>query len=78
MKKFIINDPNISTRIINATIKNRVFIDKRPKIVEQKQRAGDWEIDTIIGKNNKKAIEFILNNPSWKLSIQSHKYIGVQ
>ena len=29
-------------------------------------------------ENNKKAIEFILNNPSWKLSVQSHKYIGVQ
>ena len=29
-------------------------------------------------QNNKKAIEFILNNPSWKLSIQSHKYIGVK
>ena len=29
-------------------------------------------------ENNKKAIDFVLKNPSWKLSIQSHKYIGVQ
>jgi hypothetical protein len=29
-------------------------------------------------ENNRKAINFILKNPSWKLSIQSHKYIGVQ
>jgi 7-carboxy-7-deazaguanine synthase len=29
-------------------------------------------------ENNKKAIDFVLKNPSCKLSIQSHKYIGVQ
>lgn len=34
--------------------------------------------DKNLKKNNKKAIKFILNNPKWKLSIQSHKYIGVQ
>lgn len=37
-------------------IKNRRFIDLRPSIVDQKQRLGDWEIDTIIGKNRKQAI----------------------
>jgi len=37
-------------------IKNRVSIDKRPEIVDTKQRFGDWEIDTIIGENNKGAI----------------------
>lgn len=31
-------------------IKNRVWIDDRSKIVEEKSRIGDWEIDTIIGK----------------------------
>lgn len=31
-------------------IKNRVSIDKRPEIVEQKTRIGDWEGDTVIGK----------------------------
>jgi len=34
-------------------IKNRVSIDKRPKIVDQKIRFGDWEADTIIGHNHK-------------------------
>ena len=34
--------------------------------------------DKNLKKNNKKAIKFILKNPLWKLSIQSHKYIGVQ
>jgi len=27
-------------------IKNRVSIDKRPEIVEQQARSGDWEGDT--------------------------------
>jgi IS30 family transposase len=34
-------------------IKNRVSIDERPKIVDQKTRIGDWEGDTVIGKNHK-------------------------
>jgi len=38
------------------SIKNRVTIDQRPEIVNTKQRFGDWEIDTIVGKNNKGAI----------------------
>ena len=37
-------------------IKNRVTIDQRPQIVDTKQRFGDWEIDTIVGENNKGAI----------------------
>ena len=34
-----------------GAIKNRVSIDERPEIVAQKTRRGDWEGDTIIGKN---------------------------
>jgi IS30 family transposase len=37
-------------------IKNRVSIDQRPQIVNERQRFGDWEIDTIVGKNNRGAI----------------------
>ena len=36
-----------------GTIKNRVSIDERPEIVDQKTRMGDWEGDTVIGKNHK-------------------------
>lgn len=35
---------------------NQVSIDERPEIVEERSRAGDWELDTIIGKNHKQAI----------------------
>ena len=37
-------------------IKDRIGIEHRPKIVEEKTRIGDLEIDTIIGKNHKGAI----------------------
>jgi IS30 family transposase len=37
-------------------IKNRVSIEQRPEIVDTKERLGDWEIDTIVGENNKGAI----------------------
>jgi IS30 family transposase len=36
-------------------IKNRTMIDERPKLVEEKSRIGDWEVDTVIGKNHKGA-----------------------
>lgn len=34
-------------------IPDRVSIDERPNIVNTKQRYGDWEVDTMIGKNHK-------------------------
>lgn len=37
-------------------IPNRVMINQRPEIVAAKERFGDWEVDTIIGKNHKTAI----------------------
>lgn len=33
-------------------IPNRVSIDLRDAVVDKKSRVGDWEIDTIIGKNH--------------------------
>ncbi|WP_250637959.1 hypothetical protein [Limihaloglobus sulfuriphilus] len=34
-----------------GTIKNRVGIEKkRPPVVERKNRIGDWEGDTVVGK----------------------------
>jgi len=37
-------------------IKNKVSIDERPSIVDSRERLGDWEADTIIGKRHKQAI----------------------
>jgi len=36
-----------------GAIKNRVSIDERPEIVAEKSHIGDWEGDTVIGKNHK-------------------------
>jgi IS30 family transposase len=37
-------------------IKDRIDISQRPEIVDQKQRLGDLEIDTVIGQNHKGAL----------------------
>ena len=37
-------------------IKNRVSIDDRPDVVTRRNRIGDWEGDTIIGKSRKSAL----------------------
>jgi len=42
-------------------IPNRVDIDQRPIIVEQKTRIGDFELDTIVGANHKGAIVSIVD-----------------
>ena len=39
-----------------SIIKDRVSIDQRPDCINNKERVGDWEIDTIIGKDGKGAI----------------------
>lgn len=48
----------------SGPIKNRRFIDERPAIVEEKTRVGDWEIDTIIGKQRQQAIVSIVDRVS--------------
>jgi IS30 family transposase len=45
-------------------IKNRISIDARPKVVDKKQRIGDWEGDTIIGKQQQKAIVTLVDRAS--------------
>ena len=43
-----------------TTPTNRLSIEERPKIVEMRERIGDWEVDTIIGKNHRHAIVSIV------------------
>lgn len=45
-------------------IPERVDIDERPKVVEDKQRVGDWELDTIIGRNHNGAIVSMVDRAS--------------
>lgn len=37
-------------------IPDRVSIEERPEIVDAKERIGDWEVDTVIGKNHQCAL----------------------
>jgi len=62
------------TRCSNG-LKNRVSISKRDKIVEEKKRLGDFEMDTIIGKGKRGAITTIVDRASAfvKISIPTTK-----
>jgi IS30 family transposase len=39
-----------------GVLPNRVSIDERPAIVDTRQRLGDWEADTIVGKRHRGAL----------------------
>jgi IS30 family transposase len=39
-----------------TVIPNKVLIDSRPEVINNRERFGDWEIDTIVGPDNKGAI----------------------
>lgn len=43
---------------------NRQSIEQRPAIVDERSRIGDWEADTIIGKNHKQAIVSLVERKS--------------
>ena len=45
-------------------IKDRVSIEERPSIVEDKSRIGDFEIDTVIGKDHQGALVTIVDRMS--------------
>ena len=45
-------------------LKNRISIEERPEIVDEKSRIGDWEIDTVIGKDHQGALVTIVDRVS--------------
>jgi IS30 family transposase len=53
-----------SGRDRRGKIPNRVGIEERPEIVEQRKRLGDWEGDTIIGKGHCGAILTLVDRKS--------------
>jgi IS30 family transposase len=52
-------------------IRNRVGIEERPEIVEQKTRIGDWEADTVIGKGHKGVLVTLSERVS-KINLVAH------
>jgi IS30 family transposase len=53
-----------NSRDMRGTIRNRVGIQERPKIVERKIRIGDWEGDTVVGKNHQGALVTLVDRKS--------------
>lgn len=53
-----------NSRDMRGTIKNRVGIQERPDIVEKKIRIGDWEGDTVVGKNHQGALVTLVDRKS--------------
>lgn len=51
-------------RDLRGTIPNRLSIEQRPAVVEKRSRIGDWEADTVIGKNHKQAIVSLVERKS--------------
>lgn len=50
-------------------IKDRISIHDRPEIIEQRTRLGDWEGDTVVGKNHKSAIATLVDRTSKETKI---------
>ena len=55
-------------------IPNRVAIDKRPKIVDERKRFGDLEVDLIMGKAHKSALLVTVDRATLKTTID--KLVG--
>ncbi|MEC5211470.1 IS30 family transposase [Psychrobacter sp. PL15] len=51
-------------------INDRVSIHKRPQVVEDRSRIGDWEADTIIGQNHKQAIVTLVERKTGLVKMQ--------
>ena len=45
-------------------IPNQVSIDQRPAVVDARSRFGDWEVDTVIGKQHRQALITIVERKS--------------
>ena len=45
-------------------IKDRLSIDQRPALVEEKSRIGDWEIDRVMGRKRQGALVSLVERRS--------------
>lgn len=52
----------------NQSLRDRVSIEERPDIVTKRRRYGDWEVDTVIGRQGGKVLVTLVERKS-KLSI---------
>ena len=52
----------------NKILRDHVSIEERPEIVNSRRRYGDWEVDTVIGRQGGKVLVTLVERKS-KLSI---------
>lgn len=52
----------------NRSLCDRIGIEERPDVVNQRQRYGDWEVDTVIGRQGGKVLVTLVERKS-KLSL---------
>jgi IS30 family transposase len=52
-------------------IKNRINIDERPHVVDDKSRMGDWKIDLVIGKGHSGALVTIVKRKT-SFTVSTH------
>jgi transposase, IS30 family len=57
-----------SSKAGRGCIPNRVGIEERPEIVNAKIRTGDWEIDTVIGRQREKGVVVSMVDRASKLT----------
>ena len=62
-----------SSKDSRGIIRNRISIEKRPNIVDERSRFGDLEVDLIIGQNHKEAIVTINDRASGVLKMKKAK-----
>jgi IS30 family transposase len=43
---------------------NRVSIEERPEVVEQGERMGDWEVDTLVDRGRRGALVSLIERKS--------------
>ena len=51
-------------KIYRGTIKNRISIELRPDIINNRLRIGDWEVDSVVGRLHKSAIVTLVERVS--------------
>lgn len=61
-----------------GVIPNRRLIDERPAVVDLRQRIGDWEVDTVIGKKHRQAIVTLVERKSGFLLMQKVEHRTAQ
>lgn len=54
----------------HEVIKNKISIDQRPEIINNKERFGDFEIDLIVGKDNKGAMVTLVERQTAMIMIR--------